>query len=122
MIVEDEFDNRNMLARALTRCGGEIQCSTTAAGALVVMESWQPDVLVCDIALPDKDGCVFLLQIREKGFTMPALALTVFGRANEQARIREAGFEVFRQKPIDPVDLAHEVARLAGPSALVASK
>jgi PleD family two-component response regulator len=28
--------------------------------------------------------------------------------------ITAAGFEVFRQKPIDPLDLAHEVARLAG--------
>ena len=41
------------------------------------------------------------------------MALTVLGPRDEQARIEAAGFDVFRQKPIDPVDLAHEVSRLA---------
>lgn len=43
----------------------------------------------------------------------PALALTVLGRPGEQSRITAAGFDVFRQKPIDSVELAHEVGRLA---------
>lgn len=38
---------------------------------------------------------------------------TPLGRPGEQARITAAGFDLFRQKPIDPVDLAHEVGRLA---------
>jgi hypothetical protein len=40
----------------------------------------------------------------------------VLGRPGEQERIRAAGFEMFRQKPIDPIDFAHEMARLAGRS------
>ena len=48
---------------------------------------------------------------------MSAHALTVLGRANEHARIIAAGFDILRQKPIDPIDLAHDVARLAAPSA-----
>ncbi len=112
LIVEDEIDNRAVLAAALRRCGAEIQCSTTAAAAREVMETWHPHVLVCDIALPDGDGCTFLAEARTRGITTPALALTVFGRPDEQARILAAGFDVFRQKPIDPVDLAHEVSRL----------
>ena len=118
LIVEDQFDNRNVLAMALARCGGEVRCSSTASGALDIMSEWTPHVLVSDIALPDGDGCDFLQDIRTRGHSMPALALTVYGRAGEQERIRAAGFDVFRQKPIDPVDLAHEVARLAQISAL----
>jgi CheY-like chemotaxis protein len=74
-------------------------------------------VLICDIDLPDLDGCSFLTQFRSREaetHTTPALALTVLGRPGEQSRITAAGFDVFRQKPIDPIDLAHEVARLAG--------
>ena len=113
LIVEDEVDNRNVLAIALRRCGSEVRCSTTGAEAIGLVESWRPHVLVSDIALPDQDGCLLLQDFRSRGFSMPALALTVFGRPHEEARIRDAGFEVFRQKPIDPIDLAHEVARLA---------
>lgn len=116
MIVEDEVDNRKVLATALQQCDAEVKCAGTAAEAFLLAETWCPDVLICDIALPDLDGCEFLgeLRSRDKRFSkVPALALTVLGRVSEEARILAAGFEVFRQKPIDPVNLAHEVRRLA---------
>jgi signal transduction histidine kinase/CheY-like chemotaxis protein len=116
LVVEDEVDNRKVLAAALRHCGAEVECVGTAAEAFRVLGTWTPDVLICDIALPDVDGCTFLeeLRSREQGaHSIPALALTVLGRPGEQARITSAGFDVFRQKPIDPVDLAHEVGRLA---------
>jgi CheY-like chemotaxis protein/two-component sensor histidine kinase len=112
LIVEDEADNRDVLATVIERCGGDVQCSETADDALRALETWHPHVIVCDIALPDIDGCELLGRIRERSDT-PALALTVFGSSDEEARIRACGFEVFRQKPIEPADLAHEVARLA---------
>jgi signal transduction histidine kinase len=116
LLVEDEVDNRKVLATALRHCGADVQCTGTAADAFTLSQEWQPDVLICDIALPDLDGCSFLTELRsreERAKTMPALALTVLGRPGEHARITAAGFDVFRQKPIDPVDLAHEVGRLA---------
>ena len=117
LLVEDEIDNRNVLAAALKQCGAELQTAGTAGAALDLLGRWKPDVLICDIALPDLDGCSLLEKVRSvpDGRTIPALALTVLGRPNEQARITAAGFQIFRQKPIDPVDLAHEVARLALP-------
>lgn len=117
LIVEDEGDNRKVLGAALKHCGAHVQCVGTAASALKVVVEWQPHVLVCDISLPDIDGCALLPRLRSgeegSGKDTPALALTVLGRPGEQARITAAGFDIFRQKPIDPVDLAHEVARLA---------
>ena len=113
LIIEDQVDNRNVLATALKRCGATVECSGTAAAAMERIPAWKPHVLVCDISLPDGDGCSLLEEIRSRGWHTPALALTVLGRPNEQARILAAGFELFRQKPIDPIDLAHEVARLA---------
>lgn len=117
LIVEDEIDNRKVLATALRHCGAEVECTGSAAEAFTVLDRWAPDVLICDIALPDLDGCSFLTQFRSRETdrrTTPALALTVMSRPGEQSRIIAAGFDVFRQKPIDPIDLAHEVGRLAG--------
>ncbi len=112
LIVEDQIDNRNVLAAALKRCGADVQCASTALAAGGVIAAWEPHVLICDISLPDRDGCSFVSELRSRDVTIPALALTVLGRPDDQARILAAGFNVFRQKPIDPVDLAHEVARL----------
>jgi signal transduction histidine kinase len=117
LMVEDEIDNRKVLATALRHCGAEVECSGSAAEAFHLLDRWEPDVLICDIALPDLDGCSFLTQFRSREAdrrTTPALALTVMSRPGEQSRITAAGFDVFRQKPIDPIDLAHEVGRLAG--------
>ncbi len=111
LIVEDEADNCDVLATVISRCGGKVRCSKTANDAWRIMQEWQPDVIVCDIALPDVDGCAFLNQVRER-FDTPALALTVFGSADQEARVRSCGFDAFRQKPIEPADLAHEIARL----------
>jgi signal transduction histidine kinase/CheY-like chemotaxis protein len=116
LVVEDEVDNRKVLATALRHCGAEVECTGTAADAFAVLGKWEPHVLICDIALPDLDGCEFLEELRSRegrAQSIPALALTVLGRPGEQARITAAGFDVFRQKPIDPIDLAHEVNRLA---------
>ena len=113
LIVEDQPDNRDLLAAVVEQCGGETRSSGTAGDALKLLEHWQPDVIVCDIALPDMDGCALLRAVRKR-FAIPALALTVMGSAREEARVLAAGFEIFRQKPIEPADLAHEISRLAG--------
>jgi len=122
LVVEDEIDNRTVLATMIKECGGEVQCTGTGTAAIDLVSSWRPDVIISDIALPDIDGCSLLERIRAlsplEGGATPALALTVLGRPDEHARILAAGFNVFRQKPIDPVDLAHEVARLAQSVAL----
>ena len=113
LIVEDQADNRDVLAAVIERCGGDVRCTATAKEGMDAVRAWDPDVLVCDIALPDMDGCEFLAKVREERFDKPALALTVFGSAEEETRVRSCGFNVFRQKPIEPADLAHEIARLA---------
>jgi PAS domain S-box-containing protein len=112
LIVEDQADNRDVLATVIESCGAETRSASTGSDALQILEKWSPDVIVCDIALPDIDGCELLPQMRAR-VASPALALTVFGSSEEEARVRGCGFAVFRQKPIEPSDLAHEIERLA---------
>jgi PAS domain S-box-containing protein len=116
LIVEDDVDNRKVLAATIKQSGGEVRCADTAAGALGFLADWTPTVIVSDIALPDLDGCALLERVRslapDRARRIPALALTVLGRQDEHAHIIAAGFDVLREKPIDPIDLAHEVARL----------
>ena len=118
LIVEDDIDNRNVLAAAIRKSGADVRSTDTAATALALIADWTPTVVISDIALPDLDGCSLLERLRSRlpdgGGAVPALALTVLGRPDEHARILNAGFDVLRQKPIDPIDLAHEIARLAG--------
>jgi signal transduction histidine kinase/CheY-like chemotaxis protein len=116
LIVEDDIDNRDVIAAVMARCGATVEYTATALDALRRMEQRKPDVIIADIVLPDIDGCAFIQRVRTSGHSAihdtPALALTVFGRPDEQTRILSAGFDVLRQKPIEPADLANEVFRL----------
>jgi signal transduction histidine kinase/CheY-like chemotaxis protein len=118
LIVEDDVDNRDVIAAVMERCGATVECTATAADALLRIGRRKPDVIIADIILPDIDGCAFMERVRDGAQSAandtPALALTVYGRANERERILAAGFDVLRQKPIEPADLANEVARLVG--------
>lgn len=116
LVVENEFDTSEMIAAALERCHAMVVCVATAAGGFAETQRWKPDVIVSDIALSGEDGCAFLQRVRglspQEGGNIPAIALTVYGRPNERARIRAAGFDIFREKPVEPADLAHEINRL----------
>lgn len=117
LVVEDENDNRDVIEAVLLRCGAEVASATTADEALGKIPSWKPDVILSDIILPGRDGCEMLRDIRalanEEGGRTPAMALSVHARPNDRERALQAGYSIFRQKPIEPADLAFDIARLA---------
>jgi CheY-like chemotaxis protein len=69
----------------------------------------RPDVLVCDIGLPDMDGYEFIQRVRAmehgKGATIPAVAVTAFARPEDRTRALSAGYQAHIAKPVRPVDL-----------------
>jgi CheY-like chemotaxis protein len=77
----------------------------------------RPDVLICDLAMPDEDGLAVVRKLKswaaEVGVTLPALALTAYARAEDRDRALAVGFDLFLTKPIEPSDLVRAVARLA---------
>jgi signal transduction histidine kinase len=117
LLVEDENDNRNVLQAVLLRCDAKVKSAATADEALAMILDWRPDVILADIMLPGRDGCQMLRDLRafsdDEVRQTPAMALSVHGRANDRERALEAGYSIFRQKPIEPADLAFDIARLA---------
>jgi CheY-like chemotaxis protein len=86
--------------------------------ALAAVERERPEVLVCDIGMPDVDGHELLRRIRalgpERGGDVPAVALTAFARSEDRIRALRAGFEIHVAKPVEPGELSATVARVAG--------
>ncbi|HWW62955.1 MAG TPA: response regulator, partial [Thermoanaerobaculia bacterium] len=69
------------------------------------------DVVITDIAMPDRDGYELLRDIRASHDGLPVIALTAMAMAEDRERALEAGFTEFIAKPIDPVELRAAVAR-----------
>ena len=89
------------------------------------MSEFRPDVLVCDIAMPEEDGCALLRRIRARGPNeggdVRALALTAFAGDEDRQRTHEAGFETHLVKPVDIEQLIAAVSNLLPPSKAVAT-
>jgi CheY-like chemotaxis protein len=80
------------------------------------METWQPEVIVSDIAMPEVDGYAFIRRVRalapEAGGRTPAVALTALARPKDRVRALSAGFQTHLPKPVDPSELVLAVANL----------
>jgi PAS domain S-box-containing protein len=117
LVVDDEADARELVARILQNQGARVMTSGSAEEALRLLELNKPDVLVSDVGMPGMDGYHLIRQIRAteaKGQRLPALALTAFARAEDRKRAMLAGFQSHLAKPFDTAELVLMVAGLAG--------
>jgi CheY-like chemotaxis protein len=120
LLVEDDDDSRELMARMLRQRGAEVTVAASAADAFAIFQVDHPDVLVSDIGMPEEDGYTLLARIRalpaEKGGRVPAVALTALARPEDRRRALHAGYEVHVPKPADAAELVAVIANLATPS------
>lgn len=115
LLVDDDASTLEMLTAVLNHGGAEVRNCTSAAQGLELLQEWKPDILLSDIAMPDKNGYWLIAQVRElekaRGGRIPAVALTAYARVEDRARILMAGFNMFVPKPVYLPEL---LATLAG--------
>jgi CheY-like chemotaxis protein len=118
LVVDDERDARELLKRVLEDRGAVVSTAASANEALPVVRSTLPDVLVCDIGMPEVDGYAFLRKVRAlapgAGSRVPAIALTAFTRSEDRTKALLAGFLAHLSKPTEPAALIATVAAVAG--------
>ena len=104
LVVDDYPDTRRSLRLLLGTWGHEAREATDGADALRVAESFRPDVVLLDLALPGADGCEVARSLRKLLGPPPPLlvALTGHTSATDIGAAVEAGFDHFFAKPCDP--------------------
>jgi PAS domain S-box-containing protein len=114
LVVEDNVDVADSLAMVLELSGHQVQITHDGVAALAAVQGAAFDIVLLDIGLPGMDGYDVARRIRgELGPMTPALvALTGYGRDEDKARSRAAGFDQHLVKPIDPDLLGPLVTRL----------
>ncbi len=117
LVVDDDADARELVSVILRQVGARPTLAVGSTEALALMTSAPPfDVVICDLALPDRDGYTLIAAIRSAGSPRqrdtPALALTASPDQPDEARARKAGFNAFLAKPIDPSVLTQALGSL----------
>ena len=118
MVVDDEADAREMLAKVLAQRGAEAVPAASVAEAMALLREVTVDVLISDIGLPEEDGYELIRQVRAldaaRGRWLPAAALTAYARPEDRRRALLAGYQIHLPKPVEPEELVAVVANLAG--------
>lgn len=120
LIVDDNDDARALLAHLLGAAEARVVDVSSADAALAAIASFEPHVIISDLAMPHRDGFDLIRHVRAAGRSpgdLPAIALSAFGRVEDHQRAVEAGYQLHIAKPPDPDALLAAVARLVGPSA-----
>lgn len=103
LIVDDNTDAARSLAILHNRSGHDTRTAFTGPDALAAAAEFQPEVVLLDIGLPGMDGFEVARQIR----AMPQLedaflvAMSGYGREEDMAEARKAGFDDYLVKPLD---------------------
>ncbi|GAB1538934.1 hypothetical protein NUACC21_15990 [Scytonema sp. NUACC21] len=116
LAVDDEPDARELLTVLLSQYGAEVLMVTSATEVLANLATFQPDVLVSDIGMPEVDGYTLIQQVRtlppEQGGQIPAIALTAFARETDHQRAIASGYQRHVTKPLEPERLVQAVMML----------
>jgi PAS domain S-box-containing protein len=111
MLVDDNVDGADTLARLLAAHGHEVRVFHEPVAALAAAPGLLPDLAVLDIGLPVLDGYELARRLRVllDGHPCRFVALTGYGLDADRERSTQAGFDAHLVKPVNP-DL---VVRLA---------
>jgi len=104
LVVEDEPDLLNGLARALRRAGYAVDTAEDGEDGLYKAQSVAYDAIVLDVMLPRLDGWELLARLRQTHKT-PVLMLTARDSTQDRVRGLDTGADDYLSKPFDVAEL-----------------
>jgi PAS domain S-box-containing protein len=116
LLVDDEPDAREFQTFLLEQSGASVTAVASAFEALQSLDRSIPDMLISDVGMAEMDGYMLIQQIRsrprDRGGMIPAIALTAYARDFDQQKALQSGFQAHITKPVEPVLLVAEIAKL----------
>ncbi len=100
LIIEDQSDSRESLRRLVECYGHEVFVAADGLQGVAAAMAHRPDVAVVDIGLPGLDGYEVARRLRaDLGDSIFLIAYTAYGRSDDRALGRRAGFDLSLVKP-----------------------
>ena len=114
VLVDDSVDLLTSFGALLTLEGAQVDSFDTAQAALKRLLEEDADLLISDLGMPDMDGYELIKQVRmhPKLASLPAIALTGYGRTRDPGHAVRSGFNAHTTKPATVEELKNIVALL----------
>jgi signal transduction histidine kinase/CheY-like chemotaxis protein len=116
LIVEDRWENRQLLSSLLVPIGFEVREAVNGQEAIALWEAWEPHLIWMDMRMPVMDGYEATKQIRAhiKGHATAIIALTASAFEESRSIILAAGCNDFVRKPFQDEVIFAKMAQYLG--------
>jgi CheY-like chemotaxis protein len=106
LLAEDGADNQRLIAFHLRKAGATVDVAENGVIALRMIDEAAASggryaLLLTDMQMPEMDGYTLARTLRERGETMPIVALTAHAMADDRAKCNAAGCDDYVAKPIE---------------------
>jgi two-component system CheB/CheR fusion protein len=114
LLVDDDLQALETLSEILRVEGARVTAAESAETAVKAARQGEFDLVISDIAMPGMDGFELISRLRELPHCRrwPAIALSGFGRAEDSAKSRAAGFDLHLNKPVSLEALNEAVGKI----------
>ena len=109
LIIDDEAAIRESLETLLEMEGYEVQSAATADEGLARIGDRPYDLVLLDLALPDRNGIDLLMDIRSTDPNLAVIMITAYGTVENAVKAMQAGATNFVQKPWDNEKLLADI-------------
>jgi len=104
LVVDDDAEVRNALRRGLELLGYVIETAPDGVEGVSKTETWRPDIVLLDLAMPRMGGLRALEVIRAWS-QLPVIVLSVMGDEADKVRALDAGADDYLTKPFGVQEL-----------------
>ena len=111
LVVDDEERICEAVKRALERRGYQVDSRLSALDALEAVRKGTPDMVICDIKMPDMDGMSLLERIREHDPSILVLMITAHASIESAVEAVRKGAQEYIPKPFSPAQIRFLVER-----------
>ena len=111
LLIDDDPNLILLVKDYLEFRGFKVVTAGNGREALEVLETLLPDMIICDVMMPEMDGYTFVQQVREKSETewIPILFLSAKGQSQDRVKGLNTGADVYMVKPFEPEELVAQV-------------
>ncbi|MGE3151147.1 MAG: sigma-54-dependent transcriptional regulator [Nitrospiraceae bacterium] len=111
LLVEDEESVREAFALRLGDQGYLVKTAASGEEALTLLRSFEPDILVLDVVMPNLSGLDVLARVKQTSPQLLVILLTAKGTVKDAVEATKLGAFDFVAKSIDMEDLQHALSR-----------
>jgi DNA-binding NtrC family response regulator len=111
LVVDDERNNREALAKILGKAGHEVVAAASGEDALAVLQDAGFDLVVSDLRMIGTGGIEVLKTAKQHASEPEVILLTAYGTVESAVEAMKLGAYDYLTKPVDPERLVHLVAK-----------